>query len=115
MQEMATLVLSISGDIKLLGKNWVNTFIKRNPQVASLIGKPIESVRIKGAQKAKIIEFYNQFNSIRERHNIQRDIWNMDKHGIALGVCANRIVLGGSNTKNVISVFNRLKIVNGYR
>jgi hypothetical protein len=100
MREMATLVLAINGDIQPLGKNWANTFIKRNPQVASLMGKPIESARIKGIQKAKIIEFYNRFNPIRERHNIQqRDIWNMDEHGIALGVSANRIVLGGSNTK----------------
>jgi hypothetical protein len=61
------------------------------------MGKPIESARIKGTQKAQIIEFYNQFNSMREQHNIQqRDIWNMDKHIIALDVCANRIVLGGS-------------------
>jgi hypothetical protein len=63
------------------------------------MGKPIESAPIKRTQKAQIIEFYNQFNSMRERHNIQqRDSWNMDKHSIALGVCANRIV-GGSNTK----------------
>jgi hypothetical protein len=63
------------------------------------MGKLIESARIKGTQQAKIIGFYNRFNTIRERHNIQqRDIWNMDEHGTVLDVCANRIVLGGSNT-----------------
>jgi hypothetical protein len=36
-------------------------------------------------------QFYNRFNSIRERNNIQqRDIWNMDDHGIAQRVCTNR-------------------------
>jgi hypothetical protein len=51
MREMATLVLAISGDIKPLGKNCVNTFIRRNSQVASLMGKPIEPARIKGPSK----------------------------------------------------------------
>jgi hypothetical protein len=78
----------------------VNTFIKRNSHVTSLMSKPIESARIKDTQEAKIIQFYNRFNFIREEHNIQqRDIWNRNKHGITLGVYANRIVLGGCNTK----------------
>jgi hypothetical protein len=58
MREMATLILAISGDSKPLGKDWVNTFIKRNSRVMSLIGKPIESAHIKDTQREKIIKFY---------------------------------------------------------
>jgi len=33
-------------------------------------------------------------------HNIQlEDVWNMDEHGIALGVCTNSRVLASSNKK----------------
>ena len=39
--------------------------------------------------------FYENFNSIRTRINVQQeDVWNMDEHGIGLGVCNNSRVLG---------------------
>ena len=46
MREMAGLMLSIGGDSKPLGRKWVPAFMKRNPSIASIIGKPIESARI---------------------------------------------------------------------
>jgi hypothetical protein len=53
VREIATLMLGISGDTKPPGKIWVNTFIKRNSRVASVMGKPIESARIRGAQRGE--------------------------------------------------------------
>jgi hypothetical protein len=96
-REMATLMLTLSGDTKPLGKKWVPTFMKRNRQIASIIGKPIDAARIRGTQPHHIHDFYERFDTIRASHNTQQqDIWNMDEHGIALGVCTNSVVLGAS-------------------
>ena len=41
--------------------------------------------------------FYENFNSIRSRTNMRHDdVWNMDEHGIGLGICNNSRVLGAS-------------------
>ena len=49
-REMATLMLTMAGDTEALGKKLISHFMKRNPRVASLIGKPIDSARIRGIQ-----------------------------------------------------------------
>ena len=45
-REMATLMLTMAGDTEALGKKWISHFMKRNPCVASLMGKPIDSAHI---------------------------------------------------------------------
>ena len=45
---MASLILILFGDTKPLGKKWIPHFMKRNPHIASLIGKPIDAARIRG-------------------------------------------------------------------
>lgn len=97
---MATLMLTMAGDTKAHGKKWISHFMKRNPRIASVIGKPIDSTHIWGTQQHHILEFYEQFDTIRACRNTQQvDIWNMDEHGIALGVCTNSVVLGASGMR----------------
>lgn len=55
---MTTLMLTMTGDTEGLGKKWISHFIKRNPRVASLIGKPIDSARIQETTQLHIWEFY---------------------------------------------------------
>ena len=71
-REMATLMLTMVGDTEALGKKWISHFMKRNSHVASLIGKPIDSARIRGTQQHHIQEFDERFDTIRERHNTQQ-------------------------------------------
>ena len=70
VRETAVLMLEVSGDDEPLGKRWVQNFLKRNPRVATLLGKPIESSRIRGTQPEQINVFYKNFNSIRTRINV---------------------------------------------
>ena len=45
-------------------------------------------------------DLYKNFNSIRTRINVQQeDVWNMDEHGIGLGVCNNSRVLVASGKR----------------
>ncbi|RPA90490.1 DDE-domain-containing protein [Choiromyces venosus 120613-1] len=40
-------------------------------------------------------EFFNRFDMVQARYgNQQEDMWNVDEHGIALGVCVNTCVIG---------------------
>jgi hypothetical protein len=54
-------------------------------------------------QQELIAGFYTRFDSIQQRYSIQQDhIWNMDEHGIALGVCTNSQVLAASYKKRTL-------------
>ena len=79
VRETAALMPKLSGDVPL-GKRWVQNFLKRNSRVATLLGKPVESSRIRGTQPDQINLFYQNFNFIRSRKNVQQDdVWNMDQ------------------------------------
>ncbi|KAI4745529.1 hypothetical protein E4T50_04116 [Aureobasidium sp. EXF-12298] len=79
---------------------FVTKFIRDNPRIASVVGKPIKQARIDGTHPEAIQEFYTLYERIVRKFNIQLcNMWNMDKHGIALGVCANSYVLESSKKK----------------
>ena len=87
---MATRILRMNGDNEPLGQLWVPHFITRNPRVASVIGRSIESTRTTAAQYKTIRAFLELFERTRIELGIQyEDIWNMDETGVALGVCTN--------------------------
>ncbi|KAI4750748.1 hypothetical protein E4T52_16693 [Aureobasidium sp. EXF-3400] len=97
---MAARILRMNGDTQELGKRFVTKFIRDNPRIASVIGRPIEQARIDGTHPEAIQEFYTLYERIVREFNIQPcNMWNMDEYGIALGVCANSYVLGSSKKK----------------
>ena len=99
-REMATRILRMNGDTQELGHKWVTKFIRDNPRIASVIGKPIEAARINGTHPDAIQEFYTLYEEICRRYHIQpANTWNMDEHGIALGVCTNSRVLASSSKR----------------
>lgn len=99
-REMATRVLRSNGDTRRLGKDWIQKFIRRNPRVASVIGRRIDASRIDGTSQEALQDFYTLFKATETRYHILVDnIWNMDEHGIALGVCTNTRVLSSSKKK----------------
>lgn len=96
-REMAEQVLQVNGDIQPLSKRWVYNFIHCNPSIASVIGRRIEASCLQGTQLQQLGAFYTHFHSVQTRYNIQqRNVWNMDEMGTALGVCTNNRVLGSS-------------------
>jgi hypothetical protein len=100
VREMATRILRMNGDTQPLGQLWVPHFITRNPRVASIVGRTIESARTTAANFETIRAFLELFERTRRELGIQyEDIWNMDETGIALGVCTNHQVLASSSKK----------------
>lgn len=49
VREMALRILQMNGDYEPLGRLWVPNFITRNPRVASIVGRTIESARTTAA------------------------------------------------------------------
>ena len=99
-REMANRILRMNGDNNPVGKHWLSFFIKRNPRVASIVGRKIEAARAEGATQGQIRAFLEFFESTRIRLGIRtEDIWNMDETRKALGVCINTRVLASSQKK----------------
>jgi hypothetical protein len=99
-REMATRILQLNGDTQPLGKKWINKFIRGHPRIKSVVGRPIEAARINGTHPDLIREFCQSFQEVVRQYNIQTcNTWNMDEHGIALGVCTNSIVIGDASKR----------------
>lgn len=90
VREMATRVLRLGGDYEPLGQRWISSFLTRQPRVASIVGRSIDTLRAEAASPAQVLAFLELFHRTRIELNIRvEDIWNMDETGIALGVCTN--------------------------
>jgi hypothetical protein len=101
VREMALRVLQINGDSNPLGTRWTESFIRRNPRIRSCIGQKIESKRIKCTQPEHLREFFQRQEKIRSNYSLlPEDIWNMDEHGLQLGVCSNARVLAEEGKKH---------------
>jgi hypothetical protein len=99
-REMAARVLRMNGDIRPLGRKWLRKFLDRNPRVASVVGRKIEAVRVEGTSQEALQEFFRRFEEVQTKFNILlENTWNMDEHGIALGMCVNSQVLASSKKK----------------
>ncbi|KAI0994849.1 hypothetical protein K3495_g13333 [Podosphaera aphanis] len=84
-REMTCQITRSNGDTAPLGKEWVCKFIKRNPQISSVVGRRVESSRI---------------NEVEVRHKIKaEDMWNMDEQGLGLGICSNTMVVASSQVR----------------
>ena len=99
-REMATFILHANGDTKPLGRKWITNYLCRNPRVASIVGRRIEAARSRSCTREEIQAFFNRLDCTRRAHNVHNDdIWNMDEHGLGLGVCTNSRVLASSKKK----------------
>ncbi|KAF3034265.1 hypothetical protein E8E11_001061 [Didymella keratinophila] len=100
---MATRLLRMNGDHEPLGQLWVSHFITRNPRVASIVGRTIESARTSAANYETIKAFLELFERTRVELGIQyEDMWNMDETGVALGVTLNNKVLSRDTEPDLV-------------
>ncbi|KAI0994179.1 hypothetical protein K3495_g14002 [Podosphaera aphanis] len=97
VREMASLILQANGDNAPLGKNWMTSFLQRQTNVHTVVGKSIKAVRATAGNQETIRSFFEVFSQTVLRLNIKTEnIWNMDETGLALGVCSNSRVLSSS-------------------
>ncbi|KAJ8110241.1 hypothetical protein OPT61_g6864 [Boeremia exigua] len=65
VREMATQILHMNDDYEPLGQLWVPHFIARNPRVASIVGRKIESARTTAANYETVRAFLELFERTR--------------------------------------------------
>lgn len=99
-REMASRILRSNGNNQPLGRKWISSFITRNSRVASVIGRRIEASRTHACTQTEIQDFFNRLDrTIHENHVRMENVWNMDEHGLGLGICTNSTVLASSKKK----------------
>jgi hypothetical protein len=58
LREFATRILAAQGDTQPLGKRWINSFLRRNPEIGTVRGKGMDSARLNSATTETIQKFF---------------------------------------------------------
>ncbi|EMG46085.1 putative intact version of Cirt1 transposase, partial [Candida maltosa Xu316] len=91
---------SIHDKFEKMGQTWLECFVARRPEIAKATGVPIEHLRVVGANKKSINEFFDRLEKIQEEHHFEpQDIFNFDETSIILSRRKNEIVIGASGEK----------------
>lgn len=102
VREFAGRVIKAGGDNIPLGKAWMEGFLRRNPEVRTVRGKPLDSCRLHGAS-TKIIKDFFRFFLLPLILEISPDLrFNMDETGLLEGRGSNGLVLGSAEHKAVM-------------
>ena len=90
----------MNGDDQPVGKLWISHLLRRQPRIASVVGRKLEAQRADAATPEQIRAFLEHYKQIKQRLNIRTEnTYNMDETGLALGVCTNTRVLSSSQKK----------------
>lgn len=96
MQKLAEDVSLRNGETGKLGKNWLQGFLRRNPEVKTLRGKRLDFERANGATTDIIQRFFDRLSFPALANIPPSHRYNMDETGLAIGVRDNGLVLGSS-------------------
>jgi 4-hydroxybenzoate polyprenyltransferase len=100
----AERVLVVKGDIKPLGKRWVNQFIKRNPSIKAQRNQRIDSLRINGTSTDIIKQWFRHLAIPKIKTIKPANRWNINKAGLLEGQGSNGIVLGSSESRAILKI-----------
>ena len=81
-----------------LGDRWTQRFIRRHPDLKSVVGKRIEASRINCSTEEAFNRWFDAFKEVKDEFKIKdANIYNMDETGSALGtVNATRVIIDKS-------------------
>ena len=96
LREFAIRILATHGDIRPIGKRWVNSFLRRNPEIKTLRSKGMDSARLNGAITETIQKFFQLLEIPAIKAIRQENRYNIDEHGILEGQGSNGLVLGSA-------------------
>ena len=70
-----------SGGRTNLGKHWHHGFFRRHPEVKSVRSTGVDFLRVNGASRANIEEFFDRLDDPRLADVLLEDTWNVDEIG----------------------------------
>ena len=100
VHHLAQLLLSARIPSAIIGKNWVNRFVKRHPGLISKYTRKYDYQRAK-CEDPKLIKswFTCVQKTIQEYGILAEDIYNMDETGFQMGVAGTYKAICGLETK----------------
>jgi 4-hydroxybenzoate polyprenyltransferase len=101
IKEFAQRLLVLKGDPRLLGKRWMQAFLRRNPILKTKRFRNIDSQRVNSATTPIIKAWFQllllpQIQAIKPEHR-----YNMDESGIMEGFGANGLVVGSAGKRSI--------------
>jgi hypothetical protein len=82
---------------KPTGKNWVDNFIKRTPELRTRWSRPYDRQRAVCEDPAVIGPWFTLVQSIKAKYGIvDEDTWNFDESGFIMGKISSQLVVTGS-------------------
>ena len=98
-QNRLLITMSPTHKIAPLGKNWIDKFKSRHPEVRSAWTKSIHNVRVDGCQPHLLQTWFAELEAIMSRNRYEtKNIYNMDETGYGIG---------GSQSKQVLVVVDK--------
>ena len=94
LREFVTL-LNVSTGGQECGHNWTQRFLIRRPELQAKMGTKIDTLRLKNTTPNKLRPWFNSLQALIRRLGVRPpNIYNVDKIGIALGVCNSHTIIG---------------------
>ncbi|KAG9186421.1 hypothetical protein G6011_02977 [Alternaria panax] len=82
---------------KPTGKNWVDNFIKRTPELRTRWSRPYDHQRAVCEDPATIRPWFTLVQNMKAKHGIaDEDTWNFDEFGFMMGKITSQLVVTGS-------------------
>ena len=100
MRDMANKLLTkrTAGQV---GKNWLENFIRRTPEVKTVYNRKYDYQRARCEDPEIIKPWFDLVHSIIEKHGIAtKDIHNFNETGFQMGVISTGVVVIGLERRN---------------
>jgi hypothetical protein len=71
VRKFATYILESHHDFNPLGINWIRGFKRRNPEVATMIGRKIDRERSDGTSIEALNSFFQEIKRVKDEHQVK--------------------------------------------
>jgi hypothetical protein len=96
VRDMADRLLKERGG-KPVGKNWVDNFVKRTPELTMRWTRPYDRQRALCEDPAVIQPWFSLIRSVKAKYGIlDEDVYNFDETGFIMGKITSQLVVTGS-------------------
>ena len=93
VEAMANRLLELRHDIPV-GRNWVASFIKQHPELATRLSRQIDYQRVQCEDPDKYQAWFDLVRNTIAKYGIQNaDIYNFDETGFAMGVISLEMIV----------------------
>ena len=100
VHHLAQLLVSARIPSAIIGKNWVNRYVKRHPGLISKYTRKYDYQRAKCEDPMLIKSWFTRVQETIQKHGIlAEDIYNMDETGFQMGVASSYRAICGLETK----------------